>query len=64
MTLPAISCGVYGYPLDEGARIAVQTTAAHLRDTARSVERTTFVLFSADAHEAFDAALRGVATPR
>ena len=30
LALPAISLGVYGYPLDEGARIAVDNVAEHL----------------------------------
>jgi O-acetyl-ADP-ribose deacetylase (regulator of RNase III) len=62
VTFPAISCGIYGYPLDEGARIAVRTVAAHLRSAARTVGRATFVLFSADTFAAFESALdRGAA---
>jgi O-acetyl-ADP-ribose deacetylase (regulator of RNase III) len=57
VTFPAISCGIYGYPLIEGARIAVETVAGHLRDAARSLERATFVLFSAEAYEGFAATL-------
>jgi O-acetyl-ADP-ribose deacetylase (regulator of RNase III) len=58
VTLPAISCGVYGYPLDEAAPIAVAAVARHLRHAAHSVERATFVLFSGDSFAAFDAAVR------
>ena len=32
IAFPAISCGVYGYPLDEAARIAVQTIRAFVRE--------------------------------
>jgi O-acetyl-ADP-ribose deacetylase (regulator of RNase III) len=59
ITLPAISCGVYGYPLDAGARIGVDTVAVHLAGAAGSVERATFVLFSAGTFEAFREALIG-----
>ena len=31
IAFPAISCGVYGYPLNEAARIAVQTIRAFVR---------------------------------
>jgi O-acetyl-ADP-ribose deacetylase (regulator of RNase III) len=56
IAFPAISLGIYGYPLDEGARIAVDTVASHLRGET-SIERATFVLFSADTYEAFRRAL-------
>jgi O-acetyl-ADP-ribose deacetylase (regulator of RNase III) len=57
IAFPAISCGVYGYPLVEGARIAVGTMRAHLAGPT-VLQRVTFVLFSAEAFEAFAAALR------
>lgn len=43
LTLPAISAGIYGYPLDEAARIAVTTTVAALR-AAAMLSEITFVL--------------------
>ena len=59
VTLPAISCGVYGYPLDDGARVGVETVVEHLGGTDGSVERATFVLFSDATFEAFREALVG-----
>jgi O-acetyl-ADP-ribose deacetylase (regulator of RNase III) len=56
---PAISLGIYGYPLDEGARIAVETVVAHLRGDT-TIERATFVLFSSDTYTAFGAALEEI----
>jgi O-acetyl-ADP-ribose deacetylase (regulator of RNase III) len=56
VTLPAISCGVYGYPLEDAARIAIDAVAEALRG-ATSVERATFVLFGAETYRAFAAAL-------
>lgn len=53
VTFPAVSAGVYGWPMDDAARIAVSTV--HSADTA--VELATFVLFSAGALEAFEQAL-------
>jgi len=56
LTLPAISAGAYGYPLEEAARIAVATIADSLRAGA-PLERVTFVLFSPRTLTAFERAL-------
>lgn len=56
VTLPAISAGIYGYPLEEAARIAVETIASCLAG-ASVVERATFVLFSEDTYRVFARAL-------
>jgi len=53
VAFPAVSAGIYGWPMDDAARIAVRT----VRDTPTAVERVTFALFSPDALAAFEAAL-------
>lgn len=56
VSFPAISCGVYGYPIDDAARVAVSTVEAWLREHPGPIETVTFVLFSADTLEAFERA--------
>lgn len=55
VAFPAISLGIYGYPLNEGARIAVEIVAGHLRGET-SLELARFVL-RPDTFPAFQAAL-------
>ena len=53
---PAISMGIYGYPADEGARVAVRAVADHLRGET-GIELVRFVLFSDETYDHFSAAL-------
>src|SRR6185503_19360744 len=48
IAFPAISCGVYGYPVDEAAAIAVRETKARDRD----FDRIVLVAFDEDVYEA------------
>ena len=52
VAFPAISAGIYGYPLDEAAEIAVRTA----RENSVGIELVRFVLFSADVLAAFERA--------
>ncbi|WP_225101613.1 O-acetyl-ADP-ribose deacetylase [Streptomyces sp. CoH27] len=54
VAFPAISTGVYRWPMDDAARIAVET----VRSTPTAVEEVRFVLFDERAYEAFAAQLR------
>jgi O-acetyl-ADP-ribose deacetylase (regulator of RNase III) len=53
VAFPAISAGVYGWPMDDAARIAVSTVRAVLSSGVGSVEHVRFVLFSDEAFDAF-----------
>ncbi|MFF7177906.1 O-acetyl-ADP-ribose deacetylase [Streptomyces sp. NPDC008121] len=55
VAFPAVSTGVYGWPLDDGARIAVETVRA--TETA-VVAEVRFVLYDETAYEAFARHLR------
>ncbi|MBL1083928.1 O-acetyl-ADP-ribose deacetylase [Streptomyces actinomycinicus] len=54
VAFPAVSTGVYRWPMEDAARIAV----AAVRSAPTSVEEARFVLFDERAYEAFAAQLR------
>jgi O-acetyl-ADP-ribose deacetylase len=56
IAFPAISCGIYGYPLDQAAGVAVRTVRAFLEEHPLP-ERVTLVAFDAGVAAALTAAL-------
>jgi O-acetyl-ADP-ribose deacetylase (regulator of RNase III) len=60
LALPAISCGIFGYPVEQASRIAVAETTRFLKDEP-SIEKVYFVCFSRDIVEAYRQALRPAA---
>ena len=56
LAFPAISTGVYRFPPDRAARIAVGTVAADVANAARSIGRVVFCCFSPDSAEHHKAA--------
>ncbi len=59
MALPAVSAGIYGWPLHDAARIAMTTVA----QTPSEVAEARFVLFSDDTYDAFVGAARDAGLP-
>lgn len=49
VAFPAISTGIYGWPMDDGARIAVET----VRASETGAAEVRFVLFGESAYAAF-----------
>ena len=62
LAFSAISCGVYGYPLEQAARIAVNTVAQSLHGTP-SLELVQFCCFGAEVTRAYESALRSPRAP-
>ena len=55
VAFPAISCGIFGYPLDEAAPLAVGVA----REAEWDLDCIRFVLFDAAAHAVFERAIGG-----
>ena len=56
IAFPAISCGIYGYPIRPATEIAVRETLAFLQSDP-SIERVLFACFSDDIAEAYKQAI-------
>jgi O-acetyl-ADP-ribose deacetylase (regulator of RNase III) len=52
IAFPAISCGVYGYPVAEACKIAVDTTCQFL-NTNSTIQLVVFILFSSESHDIY-----------
>ena len=59
IAFPAISCGVYGYPVEQAAGIAVGATRACLADGPSSLERIVFCCFAREDLDVYRRLLAG-----
>jgi len=54
ISFPAISTGIYGYPLREAARIALREVKTQLETSVTSVREAIFVLYGNDALKVYE----------
>jgi O-acetyl-ADP-ribose deacetylase (regulator of RNase III) len=59
IAFPAISTGVYGYPVEEAAAVAIDA----VRSAQTQLDEVRFVLFGRNAYEAFERALHDRSPP-
>ena len=59
IAFPSLSTGVYGYPLDEAAPIALRTIIQHIQKPT-SLQQVTVVLFGDEAFQAFERVLKDI----
>ncbi|MCP4350947.1 MAG: O-acetyl-ADP-ribose deacetylase [Desulfobacterales bacterium] len=52
IAFPAISCGVYGYPIKDACKTAVDTTCNFLKEN-QSVKKIIFIQFSSDNYDIY-----------
>jgi O-acetyl-ADP-ribose deacetylase (regulator of RNase III) len=60
IAFPAISCGVYGYPVKEACKIAMDTTCSFLRDNS-NMAKVIFIVFSFENFETYSEYFRKLA---
>jgi len=56
LAFPAISCGVYGYPIHQAVEIAVREVRAGMAEN-ESIEKVTFACFGDEVYETYRSAI-------
>jgi len=59
IAFPAISCGIYGYPIEDACKIALGTTLRFLKENS-SLDKVIFVLFSKDDEKIYHRCLQDI----
>lgn len=60
ISLPSISTGIYGYPVDLAAPVALGEVATHLRSPDSKLQRAVFVLYDEKTLKAYEKALDAI----
>jgi O-acetyl-ADP-ribose deacetylase (regulator of RNase III) len=62
MAFPAISCGVYGYPIAEACKIAINTTCDFLSRDNGAIDKVVFMLFSSGDLAVYEKYIQSIIT--
>lgn len=54
LAIPAISTGIYKYPIEEATKIALKTVSDFIETENKNIEEIIFVLFSKEVKEVYD----------
>jgi O-acetyl-ADP-ribose deacetylase (regulator of RNase III) len=57
VAFPSISTGVYGYPVDKAAKVALETVINFLRNESTSLQQVIFVLYDSNTYQTYAAKL-------
>jgi O-acetyl-ADP-ribose deacetylase (regulator of RNase III) len=57
VAFPSISTGVYGYPVDQAAKVALRTVSDFLRDETTSLQQVYFILYDSNTFQTYAAEL-------
>jgi O-acetyl-ADP-ribose deacetylase len=63
ISFPAISTGAYRYPLDQAAKVALETVISFFKKEAVSLKEVRFVLFDTRTHTAYQISLQEIIVP-
>ncbi len=63
IAFPSISTGIYGYPVEEASRIAINTVANYL-EKRQDIKLVRFVLFDAKTYQTYATALEDLVLPK
>jgi O-acetyl-ADP-ribose deacetylase (regulator of RNase III) len=59
VAFPSISTGIYGYPVEEAARIALKTAIGYLKDHPE-IKLVRFVLFDSNTNHIYEEAMKEI----
>ena len=60
ISFPSISTGVYGYPMEQAAAVALEAVREHFRSPEARVQEVVFVLYGPEAYETYADALQAM----